>query len=139
MRLQSVSLGFCIGVVAVLGCSSNQPERNEVTGKVTLDGQPVTEGIVTFHGGNNAKASGAVMANGTYTVSDPPTGRCEITVAGVPGNSIGAKQEGGGHSAGVPGFGSRPSVIPKKYGRPGNGLSHEVQPGPQTKDLELTR
>lgn len=92
---------------------------------------------MTYHGANNQKASGTILPNGNYTVSDPPVGLCQITLEGVPGNRIGS-QPGDGHSAPVPGAGPRPSGIPKKYARPGNGLSHEVVAGTQTRDLELS-
>jgi hypothetical protein len=116
------------------GCSST-PERPEVTGKVTFQGKPIEEGLVTFHGPDGKQATGSIRPDGGYTVADPPLGVCQITLSGTPGNT--GKAGGDGHSA-VPGAGQRPSLIPKKYAKPGNGLSHDVKPGPQTCDLPLT-
>jgi len=52
----------------VAGCSSNAAS---VSGTVTLDGQPLTTGNVSFHpdGGSGAPAYGQIDAQGRYTLS----------------------------------------------------------------------
>jgi|EndMetStandDraft_8_1072994.scaffolds.fasta_scaffold1016986_1 hypothetical protein len=52
-----------------LGCSG--PNAASVSGSVTLDGQPLTTGMVSFYpdGGNGAPASGSIDASGNYSLS----------------------------------------------------------------------
>lgn len=136
--MKHIAMAAALAAVAV-GCSSKPDDRSEVRGKVTLGGTAVDEGLVTFHGTNGKQATGGIRPGGEYTVSDAPPGVCQITVRGVPGNTIGVSGAGGPHATSMPGAGPRPSLIPKKYATPGNGLTHDVKPGPQTCDLSLTR
>lgn len=55
------------GVLA--GCSG--PNVASVSGTVTLDGQPLTTGMVSFYpdGGNGAPASGSIDSSGNYSLS----------------------------------------------------------------------
>lgn len=54
---------------AAAGCSG--PNAASVTGTVTLDGQPLTTGNVSFYpdGGSGAPAYGQIDANGRYSLS----------------------------------------------------------------------
>src|SRR5215213_9123960 len=54
-------------IVAAAGCSGSGPE-SEVTGKVTLDGQPVGPGAVVFAPieGQTNPADGAIQLDGSY-------------------------------------------------------------------------
>jgi hypothetical protein len=57
----------CFVGLATIGCGPKGPELGSVTGKVTLDGKPVTNGLVTFMpvaGGR--PATGKTDANGQY-------------------------------------------------------------------------
>lgn len=63
----------CSGVIAaisflVLGCGAKVelPPLGTVTGKVTLDGQPVTNATVTFQSTNGQSAYGNTDASGNY-------------------------------------------------------------------------
>jgi hypothetical protein len=53
----------------MVGCSGD-PNRAEVSGKVTLDGEPVSEGRIGFYPiqGNEGPSAGAVILNGSYKV-----------------------------------------------------------------------
>jgi hypothetical protein len=66
-RLLSVVL---IGLPILLGCSNG---KASVTGSVTIDGQPVTSGSVTFvkQGGELAR-EGAVIQGGSFHATVPP-------------------------------------------------------------------
>lgn len=125
-----------LAVGLVVGCSSRSDERTEVTGKVTRSGAAVCAGLVTFHGPNGRQATGAIRPNGEYTVSDPPVGVCQITVKAVP-ESPAAKSGRAAHGHEGHGHEGHGPPIPPKYENPGNGLSHDVRPGAQTRDLEL--
>ena len=64
---------FSIGLVLVCvlcGCWSGNPRgRVAVSGKVTLDGQPLDQGNIVFvPQGDDAVGSGAVIANGEYQI-----------------------------------------------------------------------
>jgi hypothetical protein len=55
-------------ISAVVGCSGSAAS---VSGKVTLDGQPLTTGYVSFHpdGTGGAPANGQIDAQGRYSLS----------------------------------------------------------------------
>jgi hypothetical protein len=58
-----------VGALAAPGCSG--PNAASVSGSVTLDGQPLTTGMVGFHpdGGNGAPANGQIDSSGNYSLS----------------------------------------------------------------------
>jgi hypothetical protein len=60
---------LAILLVVSTGCSG--PNAASVSGTVTLDGQPLTTGNVSFHpdGGAGAPAYGQIDANGRYSLS----------------------------------------------------------------------
>jgi len=134
------SCSFLAFLLAVLvwgaGCGSKGP-KNVVTGKVTLNGQPVA-GTVTFTGGGGKEVNAPINPDGTYMIPDPPEGENQIVVKGFLGATgplPGAeKVPGGGLS--TPGGALKPAEMganpPAKYGKPGNGLSFNVTGGKQT-------
>lgn len=68
MRVSYCLAGAFVALLVLSGCS---PNAATVTGTVTLDGQPLKTGDVSFHpaGGNGAVAYGKIDANGKYVVS----------------------------------------------------------------------
>ena len=65
--LAVLSIGFAI---ATAGCGGSAgPKVNTVAGKVTLDGEPIPEGTISFRnlGGNKGSFSGPIK-NGDYSV-----------------------------------------------------------------------
>jgi hypothetical protein len=56
-------------VAVSTGCSGSV-RRAPVAGKVTLDGEPIAEGRITFHPaeGQQGPNAGAVILNGTYSI-----------------------------------------------------------------------
>src|SRR5271170_475352 len=68
----------------VLGCGGPAGPKNTVSGKVTLEGQPVA-GIVVFLSGDGKEVSGPInYLDGTYQIPDPPSGQVSIVVKGLP-------------------------------------------------------
>src|SRR5690606_26352927 len=62
--------GLCLLVVCLAGCGKKQPfETAKVTGSVTLDGKPVTEGSVLFTPAQGWPASGKLDTEGHFTLS----------------------------------------------------------------------
>jgi len=138
-------LGLAFVLVTISGCPSN-PVTTAVTGKVTLEGKPVA-GTITFLGPENKSAMGPIM-DGKYTVSNPPVGKCKVTITGTglppPTGAVGVGKEikdtdpsakmkdkmpptGGGEAP------------PAKYTSPDNGLTYEVVAGKNEKDFALTK
>jgi hypothetical protein len=125
-------LPFYVVFVLLIGCSNATPTvRNNVSGRVLLDGKPVPEGIVTLHGPNGMTANGSIRPDGFYTIDDPPLGLCQITVEAIP-DPHGVDVHG--EKAGT---GTRPSVAPARYAKPGNGLQIEVVAGQHKHDVLL--
>lgn len=47
-RLAPPAMGGLAVAVMLSGCSSHGPERYELSGRVTYDGQPIPAGVITF-------------------------------------------------------------------------------------------
>jgi hypothetical protein len=62
---------LALGLIAVvIGCGPATPERASVSGKVTLDGQAIEQGSISFlpAEGNAGPSAGGVIANGRYDI-----------------------------------------------------------------------
>jgi hypothetical protein len=63
-----------LSLVLVAGCSRSNykgPQRFPLTGKVTVDGQPMENGVISFRPtGGEQRVSGGLIANGAYSVSE---------------------------------------------------------------------
>ncbi len=70
------ALLLSILLAAAGGCG----KRATVTGKVTYQGRPVTYGSVIFLSADNTARSGAIAADGSYTVEGVPLGAVKIAV-----------------------------------------------------------
>lgn len=122
----------CVALSLLLaGCNS---DLAHVSGTVTLDGQPLDHGRVTFQADGKAMAIGDIRSNGSYQMM---TG----AQAGVaPGNyraTVSAYQiKPGDDDLGEP----IPVLLtPQKYNSPAeSGLTADVQPGGNVIDLQLT-
>ena len=55
-------------LLAVAGCGSGGPPRLRVVGAVTLDGQPLADGAISFLPTGKGVAAGATIAGGHYVV-----------------------------------------------------------------------
>jgi len=62
-------LGCCSLALLFLGCGGDQPETVPVTGKVLLDGQPLTKGTVITTPDAGKGATGAIQPDGTFELS----------------------------------------------------------------------
>jgi len=126
---------IAVAWVALAGCSdSSQLETATVSGTVTLDGNPLSKGIVTFQPEYGRGATGYIQADGSYLLSTYKSGDGAIVGAhkiGVISTEIDPNQG--------PESGSK-SLVPTMYATPdGSGLSAEVQPDQENRiDLKLT-
>lgn len=128
-------LKICVGItclLAFMGCGSPQAT---VSGRVTLDGAPLTTGAVTFHSKTNGGvlAYGAIDQQGNYSLlsgNQPqiPPGEYGVTV-------IAAEHL----PSTVPGEeGKLKELTPAKYASvETSGITRVVKPGSNTIPLEL--
>jgi hypothetical protein len=69
-------VGLCVGVLCCLslvGCGDKGPFTAEISGKVTVDGQPIDGGAIQFVPlSGDAPTSGSRISGGRYQVSAPP-------------------------------------------------------------------
>jgi len=137
-------LVLLIALVPMLGCPSGDPAATLVSGKVTMDGQPVA-GTVTFFGADNKTEVGAspIGPSGEYSIPNPTPGPVKIVVKSMAGAA------GGGPLIPAPkgttempktAGGNQGVAPPVKYGSPTTTpLSYEVKKGKQTYDIQLTK
>jgi hypothetical protein len=119
------------------GCGEGGP-ANSVSGKVTLNGDPVTGTIVFL--GKGKEATGSIGLTGEYFVSDPPLG--DVSVVIKPNTSVPAPvgmSPGNAGSAAMPGMPNVKAAAtpPAKYADASSGLNYTVAAGKQTKNFEL--
>jgi hypothetical protein len=107
-------------VLGCLGCRDAQPAiegRTIVTGTVTLDGEPLRGGTVTFTSKENSILSTAtnIRAGGKYRTDRAPAGKSLVTIETE-------SLQWGNAGAYIP--------IPSKYSNPASsGLEVELKPG----------
>lgn len=71
--------------LSLVGCSDNGPARVPVSGKVTLNGKPLSWGSIMFvpEGGTSGPKSGAEVINGEFTVdrkNGPVVGKLRVQI-----------------------------------------------------------
>jgi len=133
-----------LAVWVLSGCGgSSSKTGGTVKGKVTLDGTPVSGGVVAFTSGRST-LKGGIEKDGTYKVANIPPGEAKVAVissapAGAP--------TGGGKAAPIPktegmpetGGDSGGTPLPAKYAKPEtSGLSTTVKAGENTYDIPLS-
>ena len=122
------------------GCSSG-PQRSSITGRVTLDGEPLEKGAIVFQPDKQTKSpsSGGDIVNGTYHVlqaKGPMAGvfRVEISALRKSGRKIPAG------SPAPPGtlVDEYVDAIPAKYMGESSTLTAEINAGNNVHDFALT-
>ena len=117
------------GWFALVGCSDSAAT---VSGNVTMDGQPVAQGVITFvkQDGNLAR-EGAVIADGRFLAKLPP-GEYKIELNSQ--KSVGTRTQKG--------FDGKDEVVeltaelfPDRYNAK-TTLTTKIAPGPNTVNLE---
>ncbi|PQO44048.1 hypothetical protein [Blastopirellula marina] len=112
------SMLFALSLLAIIGCDSGPP-KYVVGGAVTLDGEPVTDGCVTFtpHEGGYELAATAPLIDGRYQL-ECVEGSAAVTITG---------------------FGPNQKLVPIHYYDTAAGLEATVLPEDgQTADFELS-
>jgi len=128
----AVSLTLLIAAIFTAGCDKGGAS-NVVSGKVTLDGEPVS-GVVVFIGADSKEASAPAGIDGAYKIENPPLGQCKILVKGTAGITGMAPPKD------APAMGKQGLAPPPKYGAPNSSdLSYEVKAGKHTHNIELKK
>lgn len=129
MRNNCVCLTSVFSVLVLLaGCQENGLERAPVAGLVTLDGKPLTQGVIFFIPQKGRAAQGKLGPDGSFTLST--YGKSDGATLGKHQVSIIACDE-------EPAFESEVEpkwLIPRRYGSGAtSGLEFEVKPGAENK------
>jgi len=134
--------GPCLILTALAfgtGCPG-KAGTNAVSGKVTLDGKPVS-GTVIFVWPDSKELASPIGPDGSYSIPNPPPGQVKILVKGMTSGAVEAPVGGP-----PPGAGDLPKIPnastgvqpPAKYGDASTSdLSYEVKAGKQSHDLAL--
>lgn len=125
-----VSLLLVASSAWLTGCSNNNPPLGKVSGKVTLDNEPLAGVIINFKPEDGRAATGTTDSQGNYTL--------EFSY-GVMGAKVGPNTVmlEWPLSEGEPGLGPR-KRIPNKYVGLNSELKVEVKKGRNTFDFDLT-
>jgi hypothetical protein len=140
-------------LIVCVGCGGRINRGGAVSGKVTIDGAPVTAGDVLFVSEDGQlTAIGALTGDGSYLVKEPPLGNVKIAVQtdkyryrGRPGAT--SEKSGPPHKDGSPGMilpdSSKRGLVykstPAKYEKADtSGLHYVVDRGNTIHDIELT-
>ena len=135
-RLHFAAILLAIAATAVAGCSRH---ASQLSGQVSLDGQPLTTGVITLTPvGAGPSAYAAIGPDGRYAIHTGAAtglepGEYVVTVAAnaaESGKAAGVEQAGG---KGLP-----PLVTPREYlDRARSPLRVTVVPGTQVVDFNL--
>lgn len=120
-----------IAVAVICGCGSSGHELVAVSGRVLLDGQPLTTGTVVTLPDHGRGAEGQIDSEGRFTLSSGDLG--PGATAGVHHVAVVAVEKTEGFSPEAP----VKLLVPKIYTNPvTSGLKIDVQPG-QDNDVTL--
>jgi hypothetical protein len=79
---RSIPAAVLLSVAALGGCSDDGKDEVEVSGRVTMDGEPVPQGTITFLSlDGSTPTGGGVITDGSYTAK-VPVGAKKVTVLG---------------------------------------------------------
>ncbi|MES2788507.1 MAG: hypothetical protein V4719_02725 [Planctomycetota bacterium] len=120
--VSSIALALTV-VLSGCGTQGDRPDLGYVTGKVTIDGAPLSGVIVAFLPDNGRAALGLTNAEGEYELEYLDGKGCKVGP-----NTMGLS---------VPTGGSPSHAIPKKY-QDKSDVKVDVQPGANTFDFDLT-
>lgn len=129
-----------LGIALALTMGCGDKGSGVISGKVTVDGKPVTHGSIVFMSQVGKKdAFTAGIIEGEYTTEPIPVGATKIYIVSreVPPGGPG----GGGNDLqkSAPKASPKVVIVPDKYGSAEtSGLTYDVIKGEQKKDFELS-
>lgn len=129
-------LPLCVvSIFSLAGCGgADLPELGEVTGTVTLNGQPVEGALVEFIPDSGRPSSGVTDAEGVYTLTYTAEASGAVTGTHTVNITTARAQQGG--EGDEPLVEARPETIPQAYNDE-TTLSVEVEAGSNTHDFVL--
>jgi hypothetical protein len=130
IRIASSSALVALSCLLVLGCGGKEG-TSTVSGKVTYQGQPVTDGLINFVTNGGRPLGGSIGADGTYSTQLPP-GEYKVRIDTPPEFPAGYKE--GDPLPKLP-----PRQVPEKYANfNSSGLTATVKgDGSQTIDFAI--
>jgi hypothetical protein len=133
-----VLAGLC-AVGLLVGCSDGK--RLTLEGNVSYKGEPVTAGTVRIHGPGEHLATAVIQPDGTFIVSDVPSGEVRVSVEEDPTPAklrrMAGAPQGGNPIPGLPAAGKF-TPIPPKYRDPStSGLVFTITAAMKRLDLKL--
>jgi hypothetical protein len=135
-RLHLALGGWACLFLLLAGCGGDGVPRAAVSGNVTLDGQPLEEGVILFTPLGKGPSAGGDIKQGKYQLPQdkgpgPGSYRVEIRAYRATGETV--RDEASGTVEEV-----KVSIIPPRYNNQST-LAIEVKPaGPNEFDFELT-
>jgi len=130
-RFLACPLLWILGLLAVAGCGDG---KSTVSGTVTLDGQPVPSGSITFvkQEGGSLVREGAVISGGKFEASVPPGKyKIELNSQKVVGKRTQKGLDGKDETLDV-----TQELFPARYNAQ-TELIEEIKPGSNTLKLDL--
>jgi hypothetical protein len=128
---------FLVCALLAAGCSSGG--RKEVSGQVTVDGQPVEKGSISFLPleGTQGPQAGGNIANGSYHLASkdgPFAGRHRVEIIALrPTGKLTART-----LSGIP-MDPMENITPKKYQGPKSELVVDIKNEKNVLDFKLTK
>ena len=138
-RLRRAASLAAVAAAAVLSASCTGGGTGVVSGRITVNGQPLPDGLITFESEvGNKNAYAAAIRQGVYETEPIPAGPCKVTVihSAVPRPA----ETGGNDLVPVRKAKDGPGItVPDKYHRSDtSGLTFTVKSGANTYDQDLT-
>ena len=123
-------------LLAVVGCGSGGPPRLRVVGDVTLNGQPLADGAISFMPTGKGVAAGATIAGGRYIVDGakgptPGEYRVEIRASAPSGKQV-------KDTFGQASISEMESIIPDRYNDKTTLRAEITTAGPNQFDFSLS-
>ena len=142
----TIGVALAVGLTTFLGCGPSRPTTAPVSGKVTYQGKPVTEGRIMFYPQHGRPATGTIGADGSYHLTTfkandgAAPGKYKVTIDAT--HAVGGAQPTGPQderslfkSGNVP---KMERLVPQKYSRlETTDLTAEVKDGNNTIDFKL--
>jgi hypothetical protein len=132
MRVLSLCTLF-LGLIVLAGCGKAGPAKGKVTGSITVDNQPVTDGDVVFESLSGGGVPESIKIVGGAYEGFVTAGKHKVKIFGyknmdvMPGNTPGADAGG-----------NRTNIVPAKYNQESTEVREVTTAGPNKFDFSLS-
>ncbi|WP_435005345.1 hypothetical protein P12x_003242 [Tundrisphaera lichenicola] len=137
-----IVLGIALlSILSASGCGSDGPVMGRVSGTVTVEGEPLKKGTVTFIATDSQRpnATGAIDSNGYYSLqtTEPGDGAVvgsyKVAISDVDSSALNTAMPG------MPAPVAKSAISKTYLDANSSGLTAEVESGSQTKDFDLKK